>query len=211
MGRAAGRMAGAARASRRRMANAGRLASRLDPREWLVRHRRADLYALAAFFALGAAGLSAPDAPAVPAAVLSLPPFAFMLLVLIRAYRASVAQRLEDASEIAHARSLVRQCLGSLDVVARLLPGLAGDARVGLALDGISSRIGLLVPRYGRYLDEDAVWAAMEAENLALRTGLSGSGGIEDRLRAIGRLVRLVDRGIVGVDDRSLRYRRDRI
>lgn len=169
------------------------------------------MYALVVFLTLGAIVLLALDAPGVPAAVLSLPPFAFMLLVLIRAYRASVAQRLEDASEIAYARSLVRQCLGSLEIAARLLSGLSGDSRVGLALDNISSKIGLFVPRYGRYLDDDAVWAAMEAENLVFRTGISGREGIEDSLRAIGSLVRLVDRGIVGVDHRRLKYRRDRI
>lgn len=211
-GRAMCRMAGAARDMGRRAAGTALgLAARLDPREWAVRHRHADLYALVAFLALGTAGLAAPGAPGVPAAVLSLPPFAFMLLVLIRAYRASVAQRLEDASEIARAHSLARQCLGSLETVARLLPGLSGDGRVGLALGSISSKVGLLVTRYGRYLDEDAVWAAMEAESIVLMTALSGREGIEGRLLAVARLVRIVDRGIVGVDHRRLKYPRDRI
>jgi len=190
---------------------AGRVRDRLDPRAWLVRNRRADLYVPAAYFAAGAAVLLAFGEPDVADFVVGLPAIAFILLVLVRAYRASVAQRGRDLDDIADARFMVLQCRGFLRQIARSLPATLDDYRVRLAMGPLSSAVRMFGSRYRRYLNKKAVWAAMEADSLIMRAELSRGADLGGRLRAIGHQIEIIDGGIVGVDERGLRDVRDRI
>lgn len=192
-------------------AAARRAPGRLDPRPWLIRHRHADLLVAAAYIAVGALILLAVGELDATAILVGLPAVAFVLLVLIRAYKANVAQREEEIGEIAGARSMARQCAGSLGLISSSLSGSPGNYRAHLALNQLSSAIRLLVTRYHRYLDKSAVWAAMEAESLILGLELSRDGELAERLRAIGGQIDIIGDGIVDIDDPRLRAARGRI
>jgi len=204
-----------ARGARGRISNllaaARRVPRCLDPRPWIVRTRHADLLLTAAYIAAGALVLLAFGELDAPNLVVGLPPAAFILLVLIRAYRANAAQREEEAGEIAAARSMARQCRRLVGLIEESLSGSPEDYRAGLALNQLSSTVMLLVARYRRYLDKSAVWAAMEAERLIMGAGLSRDGDLKDRMRPIGHQIGIMSAGIVDIDDPLLRAGRGRI
>lgn len=199
------------RAARRLVMSCRRAARRLDPLSWLVRTRRADLIVSGAYLLAVTAGLAAAGALDPTDIASGLPSVAFMLLVLIRAYKASVARRNEEKDEIADARALTEQCKDSLGVIARSLQESPEDYRTYLALSRLSSEVRLLVTRYRRYLSPDAVSAVLEAEKLILGAEVSRTGEIGARLRAIGHKLDIIGGGIGDVDDPGLRAVRDRI
>jgi len=165
----------------------------------------------AAYVAAGTAVLLAFGEPDVADFVVGLPAIAFILLVLVRAYRASVAQRDADLDEIADARFMVLQCRGFLQQIAKSLPAAPGDYRTLLAMGQLSSAVRLFGSRYRRCLNKKAVWAAMEADSLIMRAELSRDADLGGRLRAIGRQIEIIGGGIVGADEQNLRDVRDRI
>lgn len=197
--------------ARRRLAAAGRRMGSPDPRVWLIHGRHADIVVAAVFFAAGAAFLAFLAASDATTIVVGLPPIAFILFVLVRAYRASVARRDEEADEIDDARSVASQCVASLDLIGESLSELPEDYRTHLALSWLSSQVRLLVTRYRRYLSQDAVWAVLEAENLILKAILSRSGELGVHVDAIGGQLEIMVGGIIDIDAPRLRAARGRI
>jgi len=196
-GLGAGLLAWARRVPARCVARAKRAPARLDPGEWVIRHRRADVYVPVAFFAAGTAALAFSAAPALSIAI-GLPPLAFILLVMIRAHRANAARRHEVMGEIDGAHYLVHQCVGYLELLARHHPD---DRRARLVLNWIASGTRLLVTRYRRYLDEKAVGAAMMAERLVRDAEIAEAGKADHYASAIKLQLDAVDNGILGVSD----------
>ena len=182
----------------------------LDPGAWLIRHRRADLYVPAAFFALGTIGLLALNAASAPNIGIGLPPLAFMLFVAIRAYRANAARRREVAAELDGARYMARQCMIYLDLLETSVSGPPGDNQARLAMARLSSGIGLFITRYRRYLDERAVDAAMEVERLVLNAEFDPDNGIAN-VHAISIQLGILGGGILDIDDPRVSYGLGRI
>lgn len=176
-------------------ARAGRAATRLDPRELVIRHRHVDVF-LFVVLVLGAVALGLSAMPAL-SIVVGLPPLAFILLVIIRAYRANVARRREVKGEIDDARHLVRQGANHL----RLLAKRPDDRRARLILSRLSSGIRLLITHYRKCLDEDAVGAAMTAERLVLDAEIAEAGEIGGHVVAISRQLDIAGNGILDADD----------
>lgn len=177
-------------------ARADRVLARLDPREWVITHRHADIYVPMAFFAAGTVAFAFSAVPTLNI-VIGLPPLAFILLVMIRAHRANTARRKEAMGEINDAHYLVRQ----YEYCLKLLKHFPDGWRTRLILNRLSSGIRLLVTRYRRYLNEDAVGAAIKAERLVLDAEIAEDDEIGDRVPAIAHQLGIVKSGIRDVND----------
>ncbi|MDD9813897.1 MAG: hypothetical protein OXU37_06495 [Thaumarchaeota archaeon] len=164
----------------------------------------------ASYFLVASVILWVPKLLGLAEILIGLPPILFMAYVLHRSYRAKRARRAEESNDILDAGHAVHMCKIMLDLLDDLVRS-PGDPRVRAALDLLYCKIDALTSRYRRYLDDEAVKSALEAEEGILRAGLGEERKIAARLAPVRARIKAVRDGILDVDHRRLRDARGRV
>lgn len=160
---------------------------------------------------MAAAMLAAGD-PELSNMVVGVPPFMFMVYVVLtsRSYRR--ARRTEEAAEMDAAMGLIAQLGGMLSRMGGL-----GEAHGGhvshMAFSHILATVRLLSSQYGRYLDGNAALAVQEAEKTVIDASLPRKTDSEEhfniRIELLAEQVEAIKAGVLDIDDPRLRAMRE--
>lgn len=141
--------------------------------------------------------------------MIALPTFLFMVYIALALVNAQNARKSSDRRDIYSIRAIARQCDKMLALVGDAIGRAAVDYRTYLVLAQLATAVRLFVSRYERYLDREGVWAALEAETLATRAGLSEPQQLRDYVDSIGICIGTIRGSVVGLDDPDLRAMRE--
>lgn len=141
--------------------------------------------------------------------MIALPTFLFMVYIALALVNAQNARKSSDRRDIDSMNAIARQCEKMLALVGDALQGAAVDYRTYLLLGQLATAVRLFVSRYERYLGREGVWAALEAETLATRAGLSEPRHLEDYVDTIRRRIGKIRESVVGLDDPDLSAMRE--
>lgn len=149
------------------------------------------------------------------AALVGLPPLFFIAYVIRKSHMARKARRAEEAGEISSTAHRADMCDAALDLLEGA-SGAPGDPRLRPALGRLAGGVGAFVYRYRRYLDDEAVRSAMEAEEAVLRAEVGeGRGGMPQIdavwIASMRSRIGSIREGILDVDHPRLRDMRDRV
>ena len=136
--------------------------------------------------------------------MIAIPTFAFMAYISLALVSAQKAKRSEDERDIQSTEDHVLQCERSLDLIDKAISGNTVDYRTYMALNSLAITIRLFVSRYGRYLEEHGVWAALEAESTVMAAELSDENMLKGHIAPIRDYVSEVGRWILDADDPRL-------
>ncbi|MDD9826717.1 MAG: hypothetical protein OXU86_08130 [Thaumarchaeota archaeon] len=162
-----------------------------------------------------AAALGLTNVLDLPTILVGLPPLFFIAYVMRKSHRARRARRAEEAGEISNALHSADRCDAALDLLEEIV-GRPGDTRERLALDRLSDGVGVFVSRYRRYLDDEAIRSALEAEGTVLRAELGAEHGELPRIDSawIDSMrfhIAEIREGVLDVDHPNIRDMRDRV
>jgi len=141
--------------------------------------------------------------------MIALPTFLFMVYIALALVNAQNARKSSDRRDIDSLGAIARQCERMLALVGDALGRAAVDYRTYLVLGQLATAVRLFVSRYERYLGREGVWAALEAEMLAMRAGISEPQHLEDYVHSIRLCISTVRGSVVGLDDPDLSAMRE--
>lgn len=141
--------------------------------------------------------------------IIGIPPFMFMVYVILSSRSSRRARKAEEKEEIDAAMYLTAQCEKLLSRTYHERGALGAHDRQAV-FGHMLSAIRLLRSQYGRYLDRRAVWAAQQAESIIIDAGMPGEEeGDEGRAELLGRQIAAIRNGLLDIDDARLRAVRE--
>lgn len=133
--------------------------------------------------------------------MIAMPTFAFMAYISLALVNAQRAKRGEDERGIQSTEDHVLQCERSLDLIEEAIARATVDYRTYMALNRLAITIRLFVSKYGRYLEERGVWAALEAESLVMEAELVDAKSLKSYIGPIRDCVCEVGKRVLAADD----------
>lgn len=141
--------------------------------------------------------------------IIGIPPFMFMVYVILSSRSSRRARKAEEKGEIDAAMYLAVQCERLLSRIYRV-EGALGTHDTQAVFGHMLSAIRLLRSQYGRYLDKRATWAAQQIESIIIDAGMPGEEERDDsRAELLGRQIAAIRGGMLDIDDPRLRAVRE--
>lgn len=180
-----------------------------------VRPRSSEAIEWAVYLGGASAALALTNVLDLPTILVGLPPLFFIAYVIHKSHRARRARKAEEAGEISGAFHWADRCDAALDMLEGIVER-SWDTQERLALDRLAGGVGALVSGYRRYLDDEAVRSAVEAEGAILRAELGVERGDAPRIgpawiRSMRHHIAAIREGVLDVDHPRLRDMRDRV
>jgi len=135
--------------------------------------------------------------------VIAAPPFAFVVCVSLAQMDAQGAKKAEDRKEIETLGGVLGQCERALALLAKAAGAAPASPQARAGMGHLAGTIRLLATRYGRYIENNGVWAALEAESLVMTAEILGRD-VGDRVGPLRDYVGVVGENVLDEDDPRL-------